>query len=193
MGMNFRILLSCLLACGALSLPLNAQNNGGNTGGNTGNGTTTNSSGDGDEVRSDRFWEANVGGGQFLVELSRITSVSMHRYVLDGSLLIDEVTIDTNGQVPARFYFIQPITNEMRGSGLGSAAANLTDRGQQLLNRASEVSGSSIQDMVQKKFPLTTHTKQIEYRVMSKQALNSLYQSAKRAWTSGRGRTFTEK
>ena len=41
-----------------------------------------------------------------MVALDRIASVSRHKYVLDGALIIDEVTVDTVGQASARFYFI---------------------------------------------------------------------------------------
>lgn len=144
-----------------------------------------------DSQQRDRFWEANVGGGQFMVALSHITSISRHRYILDGSLLVDEVTIDTNGQALARFYYITPVTDEMRGSGIGASAGRLVDRGKQLVERGGEVTGTRIHEMVQKKFPQTTHAKSIEYRVMTEQALGQLYSSARTAWRTGRGRVFS--
>jgi hypothetical protein len=45
--------------------------------------------------------------------------------------------------------------------------------------------------MVMKKYPLTTHTKTIEYRLLSEAQLSALYQSAKTAWMTGKGRVFT--
>jgi len=143
-----------------------------------------------DSQSRNRFWQCNVGGGEYLVALSRISAISRHQYVLDGALVVDEVTIDTTGQSLVRFYFIEPVTSRSGGTGLGNAASKIVDRGRQVVDRGSQVTGSDVHNMVVKKFPQTTHAKQIEYRVLSKEALGALYSSAKTAWESGRGRTF---
>lgn len=173
-----------LLIAGLSLLPLtgalHAQNN-----------TADDDDGVTDQQQRERFWEANVGGGQFMVSLGQIVSVSRHQYILDGTVLVDEVTIDTQGQVPARFYYLTQITDEMRGSGIGAALGRLSDRGEQLTQRGAEVGGTQVHEMVQKKFPLTTHAKQVEYRVLSPEILGQLYSSARTAWRSGRGRVFT--
>lgn len=180
-------LIICGLGFIALCGSLKAQNNiPSNNQQQDDNGVT-------DQQQRDRFWEANVGGGQFMVALSRITSVSRHRYILDGSLLVDEVVIDTQGQALARFYYITPVTDEMRGSGIGAVAGRIADRGKEIVNRGGQVGGTAIHEMVQKKFPQTTHAKQIEYRLMSQQAVSQLYGSARTAWRTGRGRVFTVK
>ncbi|MES2981363.1 MAG: hypothetical protein V4727_03535 [Verrucomicrobiota bacterium] len=132
------------------------------------------------------FWEANLAGGNYLVALSRITSVSRHKYVLDGAVIVDEVTVDTEGQSLARFYFISPVTAGAPESGI----ANSTERALEVLNNAATERGSSVQDMVQKKYPLTTHSKAIEYRVLTEAQLNALYQSVKTAWQNGDGRVY---
>lgn len=180
-----RIILCLGLAFAVCSGSLHAQNNNANE--------QQDEDGVTDTQQRERFWEANVGGGQFMVALNHITSISRHRYILDGSLLVDEVTIDTNGQALARFYYITPVTDEMRGSGIGAAAGRLADRGRELVERGGQVTGTRIHEMVQKKFPQTTHAKQIEYRVLSSQALGQLYGSARTAWRTGRGRVFTIK
>ena len=43
------------------------------------------------------IWQATLPGGEYAVSTDRITSVSRHSYLLDGTLLVDEVTIDTTG------------------------------------------------------------------------------------------------
>jgi hypothetical protein len=138
------------------------------------------------EVRNG-FWEANLEGGNYMVALGRISSVSRHKYVLDGAVIVDEVTIDTTGQALARFYFISPISV----GGSGAAASEAVERAAALLDGATRRAGVNVQDMVVKKYPLTTHTKTIEYRLLSEQQLGALYQSAKTAWVSGKGRVFT--
>jgi len=133
------------------------------------------------------FWEAKLGGGEFVVALDRITSVSRHKYVLDGALIVDEVTIDTVGQSLARFYYITPITSGVPGA----AASQVAERAIGLLDSAARTAGSDLQNMVVKKYPLTTHAKSIEYRLLSESQLNVLFASAKTAWQTGEGRVFT--
>jgi hypothetical protein len=133
------------------------------------------------------FWEAKLAGGNYLVALGRISSVSRHKYVLDGTVIVDEVTIDTEGQALARFYFLSPI----EVGGTGAAAADAVERTAALLDGAVRREGVDVQDMVVKKYPLTTHSKTIEYRLPSEQQLGALYGSAKTAWVTGKGRVFT--
>ncbi len=140
-----------------------------------------------DELGLPRFWQANLGGGNYVVALDRIASVSRHKYVLDGALIVDEVTIDTVGQALARFYFIKPITSGVPGA----AASQVAERAIGLLDSAARTAGSDLQNMVVKKYPLTTHAKTIEFRLLSENQLNVLYQSAKTAWETGKGRVFT--
>ncbi len=132
------------------------------------------------------YWEANLAGGNYLVALSRITSVSRHKYVLDAAVIVDEVTVDTEGQSLARFYFISPAT----AAGPQSGTADLAARALEIANSAASEHGSSVQDMVQKKYPLTTHSKSIEYRMMTEAQLSALYLSVKTAWQNNDGRVF---
>lgn len=146
-----------------------------------------------DTKTSDRFWQASLSGGHYMVALDRISSISRHKYVLDGTVIVDEVTVDALGQALARFYFIQPVSAAAGGTMAGNAAAKVGERGQELLDRAAQVAGSDIHQMVIKKFPETTHAHTIEYRLLSEEQLSALHQSARAAWESGRGRKFTER
>jgi len=141
----------------------------------------------GDEEGLPSFWEAKLGGGDFVVALERITSVSRHTYVLDGALIVDEVTVDTTGQALARFYFIKPITSGVPGA----AASQVAEKVIGLADSAARTAGSDLQNMVVKKYPFTTHSKTVEYRLLSESQLNVLFQSAKTAWQTGKGRVFT--
>lgn len=141
----------------------------------------------GDSAGPHRFWQANVGGGHFMVALNRIVSVSRHKYVLDGAVIVDEVTVDTEGEALTRFYFISPITD----AAPGNATAALASRGRELVDKAAQRAGTNVQDMVVKKYPDTTHARTIEYRLASEQELTSLYSSVRSAWESGRGRQFS--
>lgn len=146
-----------------------------------------------DSPQSNRFWQASLPGGHYMVALDRISSVSRHQYVLDGTVLVDEVTVDALGQALARFYFLQPVTDAARGTSAGAAAARIVDRGTELIDKAGRTAGMDIHQMVVKKFPETTHSKTIEYRLLSAEELGALYNSVRSAWENGRGRKFAVK
>lgn len=150
---------------------------------------STETSKDGDSPGPPRFWQASVGGGHFMVALDRIVSVSRHKYLLDGAVIVDEVTVDTVGQALARFYFIEPVT----AATTATSAAGVTKRAQELLDNASQRVGGGLEDMVGKKYGVTSHAKSIEYRIMSATTLTALYGSVRSAWESGRGRQFNAK
>lgn len=167
---------------------LRAQDNNG--GGTSPDGNSAEQAKSGDSPGPNRFWQATVGGGNFMVALDKITSISRHKYVLDGSVIVDEVTIDTVGQALARFYFFKPIT----AGSPGNAVQDLTDKARDTVDEATTRGGGiPVQNMVVKKYPDTTHAKSLEYRVQSEQELKSLYSSVQNAWESGKGRKFTAK
>ncbi|MES2921444.1 MAG: hypothetical protein V4819_07855 [Verrucomicrobiota bacterium] len=151
--------------------------------------TTTEKPKAGDSPGPGRFWQAKLSGGHFMVALDRIASVSRHKYVLDGAVIVDEVTVDTVGQALARFYFITPITSAVAGN----TASGIAARGQELLDKAAERVGTEVHEMVVKKMPVTSHAKSIEYRLLAEKDLDALYASVRNAWETGRGRQFTAK
>lgn len=148
--------------------------------------TTTDPTKTGDSVANNRFWQATLAGGHYMVALDRIVSVSRHRYVLDGAVIVDEVNVDSTGQALVRFYFISPITDGVKSN----AVTELAEHGKELLDRVAQRGGTEIQNMVVKKYPETTHAKMIEFRLLSESDLNSLYGSVRNAWESGKGRKF---
>ena len=144
--------------------------------------TTTDTSG------SPNFWEATLDGGSFIVALNRIASVSRQEYIIsNASVIVDEVVIDTSGSAIARFYFIRPITDEAPGT----ATQNLPERAREILGNSARDRGISLQDMVSKEYPVTTHAKTIEYRIETEEQLGALFESARRAWQSNKGRKFS--
>jgi len=147
-----------------------------------------------DSPQANRFWQASLPGGNYMVALDRISSVSRHRYVLlDGSAIVDEVTIDTLGQALARFYYIAPVTDAATGSHTGAIASRIAGRATEMIDKAADTAGTSAHQMVIKKFPETTHARTVEYRVLSAEELTSLHQSVRTSWETGRGRKFTVK
>jgi hypothetical protein len=136
-----------------------------------------------------RFWQAKLGDGHYIVALDHITSVSRHKYLLDGALIVDEVTVDSMGQALARFYHITPVTDAMPGN----TAAQITKRSTELIEKVAERAGSDLPNMVVKKYPETTHARTIEYRILSETELTALFKSVQKAWESGQGRVFSGK
>jgi hypothetical protein len=146
-----------------------------------------------DTPQPNRFWQATLPGGHYMVALDRVSAVSRHKYVLDGAVIVDEVTIDALGQALARFYFIQPITDAATGSAAGAAASRLADQAGEVIDKAANTAGTDVHQMVIKKFPETTHARTIEYRLLSAEELTALHDSIRSAWESGRGRKFAIK
>lgn len=180
--MSHKALLALSLLFLAAALPAHAQN----APANAGDAKKTE-----DAPQPNRFWQATLPGGHYMVALDRVSSVSRHKYVLDGAVIVDEVTIDALGQSLARFYYIQPITDAATGSAAGAAASRLADRAGELIDKAARTAGTDIHQMVIKKFPETTHARTIEYRLLSAEELNGLHDSIRSAWENGRGRKFT--
>jgi hypothetical protein len=139
-----------------------------------------------EEQGNRRFWQASLPGGSITIALDRITSISKHEYLLDGAVVVTEVTIDTIGQALVRFYYLQPPGQ----GGAVSTPARVVERGRELLDTAGQRAGvgPAMSDMVAKKYPETTHARSIEYRLADMKQLDAIYQSAQSAWDSGRGR-----
>ena len=139
-----------------------------------------------DDENRKRRWECSLPGGEYSVNLGAITSVSKHSYVLDGTLLVTEATVDTTGTALARFYYIEPITKDTTFNAL----SRIQKRAEELRNRGQSRTGTKADEMAQKSYPTTTHARTIEFRIMNEVELNALYGSLYQAWTSGKGRTF---
>lgn len=176
--MKFPLLAATIL----LSLPSAAQVPDNNP--DTDQAEETNAS---ESSGPDRFWQASVSGGHYMVALERISNISMHEYVLDGNLIVNEVTIDTAGRAMARFYHIDPVAADTGRGGVD----RVVERGRELLDRAGQRAGTEVHEMVQKNYPATTHAGMIEYRILHLPDLRALYDSVREAWTDGRGRTLT--
>ena len=143
----------------------------------------------GETTGNNRFWQATLEGGTFMVALDRIVSVSRHKYVMDGQVIVDEVTVDTTGQALARFYFATPVSS----TATGLSVADVTKRAEELLDNVEARTGTNVKGMVAKNYPTTTHAKSIEYQIKSEADLTALLNSVKNAWESGRGRQFSAK
>jgi hypothetical protein len=122
------------------------------------------------------------------VLLPAITAVSRHEYVVDVIARVNEVNVDTQGNMAARFYFIEPNTPKAP-AGIGQSAL---DRASELAREvAQQTNGDEAWKRVVKSYPTTTHAHTIEYRVKSQDQLNKIFSSVQAAFETGKGSTLT--
>jgi len=134
------------------------------------------------------MWRANLPGGSYSVALRSIVSVSTHEYVVDGAARVTETNIDTVGAALVRFYFIEPNTVNAP-AGFGAATI---EKAQQLLQEGAEKTGQAgdAWKKVVKSYPTTTHTRTIEFRLPSKEAVQKIFESAEGAFRLQRNTVF---
>ena len=151
-----------------------------------------------DEETKDHWWDCSLPGGNYCISIGKITSVSMHQYIVktptqtaSAAALptrVYEVNIATDVALVTRFYYIESATD---GGSLSTVKTGL-DRLNQVADQAAERTGTAkYWQMVQKDYPLSTHAHTVEYRLESMDDLNRLYGSVKRSWLTGRGARFT--
>ena len=134
-----------------------------------------------------QIWRCDLPGGTYEVAVRAIVSVSLHEYVVDGVARVNELNVDTDGNMAVRFYYLEP-TAAKSPVGLGQSAI---DRASDL---AKEVAGRAGADQVWqrvvKSYPATTHAHTVEYRVESEEQLKQIFESAQRAFESGRSDAY---
>ncbi|MGF1656482.1 MAG: hypothetical protein ACFCU3_05820 [Verrucomicrobiales bacterium] len=129
-------------------------------------------------------WKIDLPAGTFLVNLSAITSISTHQYVVDGVMLVDECTIGTTGGLIARFYSVGSINPEMP-LGVGETVlGSLREKAQEVRERLDT---AGLSNAVVKNYPTTTHAQTVEYRLANVAEVQRVYTSVERALLSGRG------
>jgi hypothetical protein len=97
------------------------------------------------------------------------------------------VNVDTAGSVLARFYYLEPNTPNSP-VGIGN---DVVQKGRELLTEAAERSGQDAWKKVIKSYPATTHARTVEYRLVTKEQLQSLFTSVETAWRTGKGADFS--
>lgn len=142
-----------------------------------------------DQASNTEFWEADLKGGNYLVKLGQISAVSNHAYLLDGSIVVTEVNIDTPGAALVRFYQITPLAAYEKNE-----ISNLLSEGiKTVKDLTSDLGISGALDLAQKHYPQTTHAKTIEFQISTLEQLSALYKSISKSWTTNKGRKFSLK
>lgn len=133
------------------------------------------------------LWRCQLPGGVYEVAVRSIISVSSHEYLVDGAARVTEVNVDTAGTLLARFYYLEPVAPNAP-AGFGAATI---EKAQQLLVETSDKTGQDAWKKVVKTYPATTHARTAEYRLLSKDQLQRLFESAESAFRLGKGGVFT--
>jgi hypothetical protein len=129
------------------------------------------------------IWRCDLPGGTYEVALRAIVSVSMHEYVVDGVARVNELNVDTDGNMAVRFYYLDP-TAAKSPLGVGQSAI---DRATELAKELGQRAGADQSwERVVKNYPTTTHAHTVEYRVESEDQLKQIFSSAQQAFESGK-------
>jgi len=131
------------------------------------------------------IWRCQLPGGVYQVAVRSIIAVSQHEYLVDGVARVTEVNVDTAGTLLARFYFLEPATPNVP---VGTEAVK---KAQELLTEAADRTGQDVWKKVAKSYPTTTHARTVEYRLVKKDQLQKLFESAEIAFRTGKNTVFT--
>ncbi|MCW1914401.1 hypothetical protein OJ996_12505 [Luteolibacter sp. GHJ8] len=173
-------------------LPLQAQQNNEDDGDGTEQVDEDNAGEDSSAEESQgpkRFWSASLQGGDYSVALDKVSSVSIHEYVLNANLIVTEMVIDTDGRALARFYHVRSVAEDT-ASGAGG---RLVERGKDLIDGAGRRAKVDFHNLPQKDYPTTSHAGMIEFRLMRLNDLKALHKSIQGAWESNTGKKVTIK
>lgn len=133
------------------------------------------------------FWDAILPGGNFTISLGKISSVAVHEFNTSLGARVTEVTVDTEGSVCARFYYMEP----PKAGGAFSGADVIKERATDVAETLADRTGSEkVWKKVLKDYPAATHAHTVEFRLQDRSNLFAIHTSVKSAWMSGRGRTI---
>lgn len=132
-------------------------------------------------------WKCKLPGGTYEVALRSIVTVSTQDYIVDNVARVNELNIDTTGNMVVRFYYLEPL---VPSSPIGLGQSTI-DKVKDVLNEAADRTGQdAVWKKVVKNYPTTTHAHTIEYRVESREDIDKLFKSAEAAFRSGKNTEF---
>jgi hypothetical protein len=142
----------------------------------------------GDKPNPYKVWEASVPGGTYTVRLGSMSTVTISEYISNSTTRVYEVNIAASGSALARFYYLEPVTDK---SPLNVGQV-VIDRVQQISEEGGKRTGlSDVYKKVVKDYPNTTHQHTIEFRLASLKELQALHSSARKAFLTGKGTSFS--
>lgn len=120
------------------------------------------------------------------VAASTITSISKHNFMLDGTMLVSEVTIDTTGNNSIRFYCVQEDDAQkiLTAKTPQDAARQVTGRATKEIRNGGR-RNSDEPSVPSIKFPEGVYAHTIEFQVDSPMILQKIYNGARTVWEVG--------
>ena len=109
------------------------------------------------------------------------------RDIVDGVARVNEVNVDTAGNMAVRFYYIEPV---VPNSPIGFGQSTINKAQEVLTEAAARTGQDEVWKKVVKNYPTTTHAHTIEYRVDSKDALNKIFTSAELAFRTFKATSY---
>lgn len=119
------------------------------------------------------LWQATLSdSAKVVLAVPSITSVSMHPYLVNGTALVTEVTVDTVGNNTIRFYYMHA-EDSLTGSTPARSALGTARK-----SVAQAIGGQKDEGEIPSvKFPEGTYGHSIEYQVSSQEDLEKIYKS----------------
>ncbi len=138
-------------------------------------------------IRMGSYWKADFCDRAFVVPHSAITSLSLSRYIVDGAMVVTEVSVGTMGSVQGRFYYAEA-TGVQTPYGAGqSLIETAKTRVQEVGDRFG---AGQVQTEVIKSYPLSTHAHTAEFRLASQDEVKKLYESLETSYLRRRTAVF---
>ena len=126
------------------------------------------------------MWRCTLPGGSYSVALRAVVSVSTHEYLVDGTVRVTEVNIDT-GSV------LRSITSNRTRPMHRSASTRARSKAQQLLTEAAGRSGRSVEEVIR---ITDNHSRALSMRLTEKSQINTIFASAEEAFRLNRNTTL---
>lgn len=120
------------------------------------------------------FWTANLPTGATSILMPNIISVNLHTYMLDGSVRMIEMTVDTIGNNSIRFY-----------AYTGEQANTWKERLSSTRDLVDSKTGGATR-LPGRKFPEGAYSHNVEFQLESEQAVRSVYAHLMKSWICGK-------
>ena len=117
------------------------------------------------------FWTANLPTGATSILMPNIISVNLHTYMLDGSVRMIEMTVDTIGNNSIRFY-----------AYTGEQANTWKERLSSTRDLVDSKTGGATR-LPGRKFPEGAYSHNVEFQLDSEAQVRQLYKSLMDSWT----------
>lgn len=128
-------------------------------------------------------WQAELPGGNYVVETTQIVSVSTHEYIVDAGARVVELTVATTSSITTRFYYLEALAQ----TAYGTRGKELLEQVEQrVTGLAARVGQEPVWKKVVKNYPTTTHAHTVEYRLETKEQIQALFNSVSSAWTQNK-------